>query len=478
MTGGLDVHANPMTGDADTIALYDKAIDRLVRFHPQVLDIAGTLTTADDVAPMANALLAYLNLMSTDADDLGAARAAWQALVDGGGNDRERAHAAAIGAWLNGGWRQASSLLDDLLLVWPADLLALMIGHQLDFFLGDAGNLRDRPLRCLPQYAPDDPHAAFVRGMASFGLEEAGHYGEALETGLTAVEANPDDVWGIHAVVHTYEMQGRVDEGISFLTSEKTRWESGNMFTVHNWWHLALYNLEAGQPQRALEIYDAEIHHSQSAGVPIEMLDASALLWRLMLDGVDTGDRFAVIADPWAAKTNGEPWYAFNDLHAVMALAGAGRLDEAKSVMATRRQWLEGAQSRGDTRTNVGMTAEIGLPACRAAVAYVEQRYDDVVADLLPIRRVFNRFGGSHAQRDALHRTLLESTIRARRWELARGLTAERLGLRDSSVYGWMQWARVLNGLGDAAAATAAEQRAGDLRDRFRRNSSLSTAPP
>ena len=69
------------------------------------------------------------------------------------------------------------------------------------------------------------------------------------------------------------------------------------------------------------------------------------------------------------------------------------------------------------------MTAEIGLPACRAVLAFVEDRHDDVVAELLPIRRVLQRFGGSHAQRDALQRTLLESALRAGRYELARALT-------------------------------------------------------
>ena len=45
-------------------------------------------------------------------------------------------------------------------------LLALAIGHQLDFFLGDAGNLRDRVGRSLPELDPHHPHVGFVRGMA------------------------------------------------------------------------------------------------------------------------------------------------------------------------------------------------------------------------------------------------------------------------------------------------------------------------
>ena len=81
-----------------------------------------------------------------------------------------------------------------------------------------------------------------------------------------------------HAVVHVYEMRGQVDTGIGFLHQQEPHWTVDNLFTVHNWWHLALFLLEAGRPDGALAIYDAQIHHAGSAGVPLEMLDASALL--------------------------------------------------------------------------------------------------------------------------------------------------------------------------------------------------------
>ncbi|MEP7112517.1 MAG: tetratricopeptide repeat protein, partial [Ilumatobacteraceae bacterium] len=327
---------------------------------------------------------------------------------------------------------------------------------------GDAQNLRDRPIRSLREFAPDDPHVEFVRGMAAFGLEEAGHYGQALDAGLAAVDTNPDDVWGVHAVVHTYEMQGRVAEGIRFLTSDGTRWESGNLFTVHNWWHLALYHLEAGQTERSLAIYDTELHHPKSAGVPIEMLDASALLWRFLLDGVDTGGRFEGLAQAWQPKVAGESWYAFNDLHAVIAFAGADQRDNIRTLIDERERWLDGVGG-----SNARMTAEIGLPACRAVLAFIEDRHSDVIDELMPIRRSLNHFGGSHAQRDVLQRTLLESALRSGQYELARALTSERLGMRESSVYGWTQRARALRGLSDAVAAATAEQRADTYRSQF-----------
>src|SRR4051794_32581262 len=101
-----------MTGTVDAIALYDTAIDRLIRFHPDVVDLAGQLTAHEPV-PMASALFAYLNLMSTDSDDLASARASWQALDEASTNERERAHAQAIGAWVGGDWQGASTELDE-----------------------------------------------------------------------------------------------------------------------------------------------------------------------------------------------------------------------------------------------------------------------------------------------------------------------------------------------------------------------------
>ncbi len=86
------------------------------------------------------------------------------------------------------------------------------------------------------------------------------------------------------------------------------------------------------------------------------------------------------------------------------------------TVLTTTREPLGLMGERG---TNARMTAEIGLPACRAVLAFTEDRHADVVAELFPIRRVFQHFGGSHAQRDALQRTLLESALRARRYDLA-----------------------------------------------------------
>jgi hypothetical protein len=113
------------------------------------------------------------------------------------------------------------------------------------------------------------------------------------------------------------------------------------------------------------------------------------------------------------------------------------------------------------------MTAEVGRPACRAVIAFAEGRYDDVIGDLAPIRRIVNRFGGSHAQRDAVQRTLLESALRAGHHDLTRALLAERLNLRETSVYNWSQQARLQAAVGATDTSAAATDRATALRAEF-----------
>lgn len=461
-----DLHGNPASGSAEAVDAYGDAVSLLLRYHPGIVDAAGALVADPAALPMGQGLMAYLCLSSTDAPDVAAARACAATMATLPLNDRERAHLAAIEAWADGRWHGAARVLDDLLVQWPTDVLALMMGHVLDFFTGDAANLRDRVGRSLPSFDPGHPHYGFVRGMHAFGLEESGSYDRSEAAGLDAVTRNPDDVWATHAVVHTYEMQGRVDDGIRFLRSTEANWGSGNLFTVHNWWHLGLYELEAGRVDEVLAIYDAQVHTAESQPVSLELLDSAAMLWRLHLDGIDVGDRFDVLADAWGAWLGQERWYAFNDFHAVVAFAGAGRLDEARSVIDGMERYVAAAPSV-DARSNVAMTGEIALPASRGIVAHAEGSHDAAVDALLPVRRIANRFGGSHAQRDLIQRTVTDSALRSGRLELARALVDERLSERDTSVYGWVQRARVLAASSDAAGAEAAEVQARTIRARF-----------
>jgi hypothetical protein len=473
LTTRTDAHGNPVSGSQAAIERYDAAVDHLLAYRNEFLDAMTSLVDDEPEFAMGLVLAAYMSLTSTDAIDLEGARQLTARLGDLARNDREAAHRAVLQAWTSGDWHGAARLLDELLACWPADVLGLLVGHQLDFFLGDAANLRDRVGRSLPKIDRAHPHHGFAHGMYAFGLEESGDYPLAEHHGLAALDRNHDDVWATHAVTHVYEMQGRIDEGIRFLRTRQADWGDGNLFTVHNWWHLALYLLEASDTVDALAIYDGHIHNDQSAGVPLEMLDASALLWRLRLDRVDVGGRFAPLADAWATRTAEEPWYVFNDLHAVMALAGAGRTDEARTVIDRLAAYV----AADAPASNVHMTAAVGLPASRAVLAHVEDRHADVVAELMPIRTTLARFGGSHAQRDALQRTLVDSAIRSGQVRLAGSLVDERLAVRETSVWSWRRRSQILTASGDTVAGDRANQQAAAHAARFTAAAAEPTSP-
>lgn len=460
-----DRHAQAMTGTGgEAVRHYEDALECLLYFREEVTAEAEAAVAASPRSVMGNVLTAYLGLLGTEEKDAAGARRRFgefrRSVHLPEVTPRERMHIEAASAWLHGDIHGAGRLLGEISVSYPRDALALAVGHQIDFFTGDAVLLRDRIGGALSAWDTDDPHYGFLLGMYAFGLEEAGHYHQSEQVALEAVERRPRDVWGIHAVVHAYEMQGRFADGIRYLDDRVGDWSDGNYLNVHNWWHYALYALEAGRTDRVLEVYDASLHHEGSAGVAMELLDAASLLWRLYLAGVDTGDRRPALADAWAGRKDG-PYYAFNDVHAVMAYVGADRISDADALVRDREAWVRDPDPRV---SNASMTSEVGLPVCRALVAYGRRRYDEAVDLLLPLRHRLHAFGGSHAQRDAVQKTLVEAALHAGRRDLARTLLSERINLRPLCPYNWGAQARLADQLGDPDRAAAGRRRAAEQR--------------
>ena len=117
---------------------------------------------------------------------------------------QERGHLAAIGHLVEGRWHAAAQVLEDVAIEHPRDLLALQVGHQIDFFRGDSRMLRDRIARALPAWCAGMPGYHAVLGMHAFGLEETGDYAAAERAGRTRVELEPRDGWAQHAVAHVH----------------------------------------------------------------------------------------------------------------------------------------------------------------------------------------------------------------------------------------------------------------------------------
>jgi len=149
-----------------------------------------------------------------------------------------------------------------------------------------------------------------------------------------------------------------------------------------------------------------------------------------MLRGVDVGDRYGAVADNWAPIAAAGT-YAFNDMHAMIAFVGAGRVKEQQAVLEAQRAVLDGELTVA--ADNLAFTREVGHPATRAIQAFGQGRYAECVELLRPIRHISHRFGGSHAQRDLLDQTLIEASRRAGFDALTIALVRERVALRPRS---------------------------------------------
>jgi tetratricopeptide (TPR) repeat protein len=422
-----DLHGHPLSGaDEDAAAHYEDAV---AAFNIYRGDPMASLDKSIALAPafaMAHIFRAYLLGLSTEPDAMAQARRDLTSAMSLKLNDRETSLVAALDIFIDGGWTRAARLLDRHTLDNPHDIVALQAGHLVDFYRADARNLCDRIARVLPHWSSDMASYPIVLGMHAFGLEETGEYAQAEHTGRRAVEMQPLDCWAHHAVAHVMEMQGRAEDGIGWMKAREPHWSGdANFFKVHNWWHLALYHLDLGEADRAVSLYDREIRNTHSA-VALDLVDASALLWRLHLTGHDVGDRWGELSQAWDAHADGRS-YPFNDLHAVMAYLGACRHTDVQRIIDTLR----------DANPHFSEVARwsqgIGLPLIEGFAAFWRGDYATAVERLHGLRLIANAFGGSHAQRDVIHWTLTEAATRGRLGDVAQALARERVTVKPHS---------------------------------------------
>lgn len=426
-----DQHGNEISSDnRNDLDIYERALRAFNSYRGDPIAIIDEALNESPDFAMGLILRGYVLMSMWEKSvvaDVGAC-AERLAALDERLNDRERGHAAVLGQWAAGDWDDARQTLDRLTAAYPRDLLALQIGHLCDFYHGDRDNLRGRIARSLPAWTEDDPGYAFVIGMYAFGLEESGHLAEAEETGRRALALEPDDSWAHHAVTHVLETQARQAEGIVFMNDRQAHWaQPDNGFQFHNWWHKALFHLDQGDIESVLGIYDAGIR-PDPVTVQLMLVDASALLWRLHLQDIDVGRRWDELAEIYA--NDGEDgFYVFNDMHALLASLATGRHEAAERRVAAMQAACDQAG------TNGRMSREVGSGIARGLAAFGRADYSTAVDELMPVRYRANVMGGSHAQRDILHRTLLEAAIRSGDRKLAVALGNERVMLKPHCPY-------------------------------------------
>lgn len=410
------------------LAYYDDALDLIRLYRGDPVGALDAALAEDPEFGSAWAARAGLLVQQTDkayADEISRSlRAGAAASV----TDRDEAHLAAALDWAEGRYHEGTRRLASLARDTPRDLLAVQFAHTGCFFLGLQTELRDGPMQALRAFGRGEDGYGVLLGMAAFGLEECGDYFRAETYGKEAVSIDPRDGWAVHAVAHVNEMRGDLDAGIPWLADSANHWSPESGFAYHNWWHLALLFLDAGNTTEVLRLFDARVRPNPESSVVLESLDASALLWRLYLEGVEVGGRFKPLAAAWERCAE-DAFYAFNDLHALMAFVGAGQGDLVQRTLAAMRR---AAAGEGD---NAEITRAVGLPLAEGLAAFGAGRYAEATEKILAVRPIAQRFGGSHAQRDVLTLTALHAAIRSGLKPVAEALSHERLKQKPLSPW-------------------------------------------
>jgi hypothetical protein len=374
-------------------------------------------------------------------------------------NARERLHVDALGAWVDGNIRKTNAIWDKILLDYPHDILALRIAHTMHFFLGDLDRMRDSMARVMPRWNEDVPGYGFVLGCRAFSLEESHDFSQAEPMGRRAVELNEEDVWAGHCVAHVLEGMGRRQDGIAWIDEHEAAWKRRGIFARHMWWHRTLHYLELERFDDVLSAFDREFWPEPSED-NIDITNASSMLMRLAILGIDVGDRWESVGQVCAGRTK-DRLRPFNDLHFVMALTHSGRMDGAREILASMRNFVVTNDRQQNSLVDVYRDA--GIPVAQSIIAYADKDYSKVVEIMSDARYRMVPLGGSWAQRDVWLRMLIDAAIKDGQPAYVRALLAERTADCPGSAPSWKMYANALETCGESGEAKAAQARALDI---------------
>ena len=408
MTTQQDSRGLPVSGATrGALDSYEQAVDRLLAWQSGTEQaLAAALEEAPSFA-MARIVQAYLMVCSRDPQRVRAAQPLVRRAAREAANDRERSHLGVIGAVLADDFVAARTRVGALLDAHPRDLVALHVAHSLDHATGDVQTMRERTAAALRAASENMPGYHAVLSMHAFGLAENGEPEQAEAHAQAALALNPTDARAHHAMAHAFETEERADAGLRWMRDRADGWSTGTVVATHGWWHAALFCLALGDPRGALRTYDEHVRGGPSSSLA-DLIDASSLLWRIGLESHDVGDRWTWLAEAWAAHID-DRYCSFSDVHAMLAFVGAHDWGRAEQLEATLTRERLKRTRHGDT------TRQLGLSACRGLMAYGRGDLALSIALLASLPAHAHRLGGSHAQRDVLHLTLVRAVERMRR---------------------------------------------------------------
>lgn len=413
------------TDSAETVDAYDRAVEALLAWDAGALDRFREATALDPGLALAHAGAAvclFLEERFAEAQDAAkVARAAAAAQTD-----RERRHVEGLALLVEGKGVDAASVMRAHLADYPRDLLVFQRLYFVWFWQGKFPEM----LALADTLTRYHPGSSYMLGLHAFALEQAGRCDEAVRMAHVANLMNPRDAWAIHALAHSLYEMAAFDTGIRRMPAAIEPCTHLGWFKNHLMWHLTLMHLGRGEYELASNMGRTLFEEAPSS-IPGDLHDSISLLWRLELMGREVAERWKPFARIAGERLDRQA-LLFHAAHLAMALAASGDWTTAERQLGMLRERA--------ARDRSGLVGALLIPMIEGIHAFAAKDYARAIARMEPLTPRVIELGGSRAQRDVFHDTLLEACFRAGDADRATRLLAERVARRPDHY--WLQRGR------------------------------------
>ena len=396
-----------------------QATDLALTFYPGAVEAYDRAIAADPAFALAHAGKAQVLLRQ---GDVAAARAALAAAKDAatGLSEREASHIGFFDLVLSGKTDAAIAASYTHLASWPRDALVVSTTANPNGLIGGSGRIgQKRQVAVLmdslaPHYGDD----FWFLSYHAMALSEDGRLAAARPKIERSVALNPNNAHGAHGFAHVCYESGEPDTARAFLSSWFTTYPRDGFFYGHLSWHFSLVEIQAGNWEQALRLYqDAIVLDRHSGGPQQKMSDGAAFLWRSELAGHARDAASWRRLYDYANSALPRPGSGLADLHVILAQAVIGD-DAGLDARCGQMEELarEGRYPSGSY-----------LPTLARGFASFERGdFTGAIEAFAPLVGQNERIGGSRAQQDLIEFTLLKAYLNANRLEEARHLLSKR----------------------------------------------------
>jgi len=312
---------------------------------------------------------------------------------------REQGHIAVVSDLIAGNGAAAFDQLIRHTDQFPRDAMIVQPATGVFGLIGFSGRQQREAeqLAFMERLAPHYGDDWWFSGQYAFAEVEAGQIKSAEARIARSLDGNPRNANSAHIKAHIHYEQGEAGPGLAYLTDWAKDYERDGTLHCHVNWHLAIWNLEQGDTDRAFQILRNNVAPGSAWGPPLNvMTDAAAFLFRADLAGVPVdADLWRKVSD-YAAAFFPNPGIAFADVHAALAHAMAGHGEPLERIIHDAK----------------GPAADVVAPVAEAFAAFAKGEYARTVGLLQPLMSQHERIGGSRAQRDLIEYTLLAAMLR------------------------------------------------------------------